>query len=192
MLRIVWAGAIACASRSPWIELLASKSVTTPYCIVRVEAKRRHSVYCDALHRVHRPLRERSRCSMHGARRPAEPPDAQDNALCRYSAHSSQIRLRCSDVEEDKVGTFANSFALLTALDAAGCSIGDSAEEILARPAFTVSTAKADGGAFCGVGRRTRLSDRHCAAGGHFCARSTIRFRACGSRGSSATQTSVF
>jgi hypothetical protein len=39
-------------------------------------------------------------------------------------------------------GTFANSFALLTALDAAGCSIGDSAEEILARPAFTVGTTK--------------------------------------------------
>jgi hypothetical protein len=40
------------------------------------------------------------------------------------------------------VGTFANSFALLNALDAAGCGIGDSAEEILARPAFTVRTAK--------------------------------------------------
>src|SRR5436309_1843243 len=39
-----------------------------------------------------------------------------------------------------KVGTFANSFALLNALDAAGCGIGDSAEEILARPAFTVGT----------------------------------------------------
>jgi hypothetical protein len=36
------------------------------------------------------------------------------------------------------VGTFANSFALLNALDAAGCSIGGLAEEILARPAFTV------------------------------------------------------
>ncbi|WP_338026030.1 hypothetical protein [Bradyrhizobium algeriense] len=41
------------------------------------------------------------------------------------------------------VGTFANSFALLNALDAAGCSIGGLAEEILARPAFTVGTAKA-------------------------------------------------
>ena len=40
------------------------------------------------------------------------------------------------------VGTFANSFALLNALDAAGCSIGSSAEEILARPAFTVGTTK--------------------------------------------------
>ena len=39
-------------------------------------------------------------------------------------------------------GTFANSFALLNALDAAGCSIGSSAEEILARPAFTVGTRK--------------------------------------------------
>jgi hypothetical protein len=40
------------------------------------------------------------------------------------------------------VGTFANSFALLNALDAAGCGIGGLAEEILARPAFTVGTTK--------------------------------------------------
>jgi hypothetical protein len=40
------------------------------------------------------------------------------------------------------VGTFRNSFALINALDAAGCSIGDSAGEILARPAFTLSAAK--------------------------------------------------
>src|SRR6185295_4384369 len=33
-------------------------------------------------------------------------------------------------------------FALLNALDAAGCSIGGLAEEILARPAFTVGTRK--------------------------------------------------
>jgi len=42
------------------------------------------------------------------------------------------------------LGTFANSFALIGALDAAGCSIGDSAGEILARPAFTLSATKAD------------------------------------------------
>ena len=40
------------------------------------------------------------------------------------------------------VGTFANSFALLNALDAAGCGIGGLAEEILARPAFNVGTKK--------------------------------------------------
>jgi hypothetical protein len=40
------------------------------------------------------------------------------------------------------IGTFANSFALLNALDTAGCAIGDSAQEILARPAFTVSATK--------------------------------------------------
>jgi hypothetical protein len=40
------------------------------------------------------------------------------------------------------IGTFANSFALLNALDAAGCSIGSLAEEVLARPAFTVGTTK--------------------------------------------------
>jgi hypothetical protein len=42
------------------------------------------------------------------------------------------------------VGTFANSFALSNALDAAGCSIGGSAEEILARPAFTLGATKTD------------------------------------------------
>ena len=42
------------------------------------------------------------------------------------------------------VGTFANSLALRNALDAAGCGIGDRAEEILARPAFTVSATKTD------------------------------------------------
>jgi hypothetical protein len=42
------------------------------------------------------------------------------------------------------VGTFKNSFALLNALDAAGCGIGGSAEEILARPAFAVGTTKAN------------------------------------------------
>ena len=47
---------------------------------------------------------------------------------------------RCG--ERSQSGTFANSFALLNALDAAGCSIGSSAEEILARPAFTVGTTK--------------------------------------------------
>jgi hypothetical protein len=39
---------------------------------------------------------------------------------------------------------FADSLALRNALDAAGCGIGDSAEEILARPAFTLSTTKTD------------------------------------------------
>jgi hypothetical protein len=44
------------------------------------------------------------------------------------------------------VGTFADSFTLRNALDAAGCGIGDSAGEILARPAFAVSATKADVG----------------------------------------------
>jgi hypothetical protein len=42
------------------------------------------------------------------------------------------------------VGTFANSFALRNALEAAGCGVGDTAEEILARPAFILSPAKTD------------------------------------------------
>jgi hypothetical protein len=42
------------------------------------------------------------------------------------------------------VGKFANLFALIDALDASGCSIGASAGEILARPAFTLSATKID------------------------------------------------
>ena len=42
------------------------------------------------------------------------------------------------------VGTLANSFALRNALDAAGCGIGDSVEEVLARPAFTLSATKTE------------------------------------------------
>jgi hypothetical protein len=40
------------------------------------------------------------------------------------------------------VGTFANSFDLRNALNALGCGIGSLAEEILARPTFTVSAMK--------------------------------------------------
>jgi hypothetical protein len=40
------------------------------------------------------------------------------------------------------VGTFADLFALSSALDAVGCGIGNSAGEILARPSFTLSTTK--------------------------------------------------
>jgi hypothetical protein len=42
------------------------------------------------------------------------------------------------------VGTFAKLFDLRNALDAAGCGIAESAEEILARPAFTLSATKTD------------------------------------------------
>ena len=40
------------------------------------------------------------------------------------------------------IGTFANVFALSTALDAVGCGIGNLAGEILARPTFTLRGAK--------------------------------------------------
>ena len=42
------------------------------------------------------------------------------------------------------VGKFANSFALVDALAAAGCTVGGSAGEILARPSFTLSATKTD------------------------------------------------
>jgi hypothetical protein len=40
------------------------------------------------------------------------------------------------------IGTFPDTFALLTALSAIGCGVGDSAAAALARPAFTVSGTK--------------------------------------------------
>jgi hypothetical protein len=42
------------------------------------------------------------------------------------------------------IGRTTSSFALRNALDAAGCGIGDLAEEILARPAFTLTSTKMD------------------------------------------------
>ena len=64
------------------------------------------------------------------------------------SANRPPIPVRSADAapvwKTITVGTFANSFALRNALDAAGCGIGDQAEEILARPAFTVSATKTD------------------------------------------------
>jgi hypothetical protein len=41
-------------------------------------------------------------------------------------------------------GMFPDSFALRSALNAAGCGIGETAEEVLARPAFTLSATRAD------------------------------------------------
>jgi hypothetical protein len=41
-------------------------------------------------------------------------------------------------------GTFADSIALRNALDAVGCNVGGLTEEILARPAFIVSSTKTD------------------------------------------------
>src|SRR5262245_31011623 len=42
------------------------------------------------------------------------------------------------------IGTFATSFALVDGLNAAGCAIGDSAAQILARPDFRVGLVKAE------------------------------------------------
>ena len=62
------------------------------------------------------------------------------------SASMPQILIRSAiDVPVWKtitVGTFADLFALNSALDAVGCGIGNSAGEILARPSFTLSTTK--------------------------------------------------
>jgi hypothetical protein len=63
-----------------------------------------------------------------------------------HSASRPQIRVRSAiDVPVWKtitVGTFADFFALSNALDAVGCSIGNSAGEILSRPTFTLSATK--------------------------------------------------
>jgi hypothetical protein len=62
------------------------------------------------------------------------------------SASVPQTRVKfAADVQVWKtifVGTFADTFALRNALDAAGCSIGDLAGQILARPAFSLSVTK--------------------------------------------------
>ncbi|WGD56677.1 DUF1127 domain-containing protein [Bradyrhizobium sp. CB1650] len=42
------------------------------------------------------------------------------------------------------IGTFPDSFALRNAMDAMGCGVGNSASEILARPAFALSDKKAE------------------------------------------------
>ena len=42
------------------------------------------------------------------------------------------------------VGTFSDSFALRNALNALGCGVGDSAGEVMARPAFTLSATKTE------------------------------------------------
>ena len=64
------------------------------------------------------------------------------------SANPPPIPVRSADAvpvwKTITVGTFANSFALRNALDAAGCGIGDQAEEILARPTFTLGATKTD------------------------------------------------
>ncbi|MBR0751674.1 hypothetical protein JQ604_05730 [Bradyrhizobium jicamae] len=62
------------------------------------------------------------------------------------SARAPQIAITsAADVSVWKtitIGTFANSLALRNALDAVGCSVGGSAAEILARPAFTLRSTR--------------------------------------------------
>jgi hypothetical protein len=64
------------------------------------------------------------------------------------SASESHILIRsAADLPVWKtisVGTFSDLFALLRALNAAGCGIGNSTQEILARPGFTLSAQKAN------------------------------------------------
>ncbi|MFK4528284.1 uncharacterized protein YjiS (DUF1127 family) [Bradyrhizobium japonicum] len=43
-----------------------------------------------------------------------------------------------------RIGTFTDTFALRSAMSAMGCGVGNSADEILARPAFTLSRKKAE------------------------------------------------
>jgi hypothetical protein len=63
-------------------------------------------------------------------------------------AHTPPVQVRSADAvavwKTIAVGTFANSFALRNALDAARCAIGESAGEILARPALTLSATRTD------------------------------------------------
>lgn len=77
--------------------------------------------------------------------------DVQQNQLIRNrtpSGSMSKTLVRsAADVpvwKKIETGTFSSPLSLVNALNAAGCSIGNSAEKILARPAFTVSAAKTD------------------------------------------------
>jgi len=71
------------------------------------------------------------------------------------------------------LGRFANTFALRNALDAAGCGIGDLAEQILARPAFTLNPVNVDvdlvvvSGAELGMPTESSLADVYARAQSH-------------------------
>ena len=142
--RIALARAMTGASRSLWTELLARKAVTATSLSFDTETKGRHSRCddCDALHRLHRPLRNEAdaQCTARDVMR------NQLTVRTTPSANTPPIQVTSAFAvpvwRTITVGTFANSFALLDALNAAGCSIGSSAEEILARPSFTVGTTK--------------------------------------------------
>jgi len=110
------------------------------------------------------------------------------SAIGRQFQSDPPTRFRCG--RRLRSGRLPNSFALHNALDAAGCGIGDQAEEILARPAFTVSATKTDVElvavsaaelGFQTIPRRWR----------HLCPRSTVGFWTCGSGGRSATQAAI-
>jgi hypothetical protein len=77
--------------------------------------------------------------------------DVLQNQLKRNKSPSPvmpQVQIRSAvDIPVWKkitVGSFSDLLALRTALNTVGCGIGDSAAEILARPAFTLSATKAD------------------------------------------------
>jgi hypothetical protein len=75
---------------------------------------------------------------------------AQNHSTLKQTppAHTPPVQVRSADAvavwKTIAVGTFANSFALRNALDAARCAIGESAGEILARPALTLSATRTD------------------------------------------------
>ena len=103
-----------------------------------------------------------------------------------------QIRRRCSGVEDDHGRDVCKFFALSNALDAAGCGIGNSAGEILARPTFTLSATKTSVELFAvsaaELGFRTDtalLADIYARA-------QTAGLRPCGSGGRTTTEASIF
>ncbi len=72
---------------------------------------------------------------------------AQNATLSRTASAPSPITRSNATLKVWKtvtLGDFANSFALRNALDAANCGIGYLAEEIIARPAFTVAATKTE------------------------------------------------
>jgi len=112
----------------------------------------------------------------HGAEAstPCAPRDVLQNIVApsgRVSAHSTEAFRNVW--KTITLGQFVDTFALRNALDAAGCGIGDLAEEILARPSFALSATKVDvdlvvaSGVELGAPKEPSLADVYARAQAH-------------------------
>ena len=177
-----------------WLELLARKFIAAPCRIARRDgavagsSSLRRSAHCAFSY------------SSSDARAQCTAQDVLQNQLklprVIPSASVPQILVKsAADVPVWKtitVGTFTDTFALRNALDAAGCSIGDLAGQILARPAFTLSVTKTSVELFAVSAAELGFETDTAVVGGHLWTRSTGGFSTCGSRGRSAAEAPIF